>query len=306
MKRLSPPNAAAPEPTRLGAELRDARLALGLSIEDLARSLRIRRGYLEALEAGRLAELPAPAYATGFVRAYARALGLEEAEIVRRFRAASGPQAARRTDLVFPEPVPDRGAPAGATILLGAVLVIGAYMGWYAWSGTGERLVDAVPPPPAIGQGHGQGQDGAPGEAAPPPNPAGANAAPVPPALAPPAGAPPVAAAAGPAPSPAPPGEGRILLRARVEVWIQVRERQGGPVLVNRLLHPGEGWQVPAKDGLLLTTGNAGGLEVLVDGQPVAGLGPGQTVRRDLLLDPERLKAGLPPLAATARGGPTP
>ncbi|NOG73778.1 helix-turn-helix domain-containing protein [Roseicella sp. DB1501] len=300
MKRHAPAAASAPEPARLGAELRDARLALGLSVEDLARSLRIRRAYLEALEEGRLAGLPVPAYATGFVRAYARALGLDEAETVRRFRAAVGPQAARPGDLVFPEPVPDRGAPTGATILLGALLALGAYIGWYAWSGTGERLVDAVPPPPAIGEA----------AALAPPNPANAQASPAPAPALPQAPGPDAMPAAQPAPpaiaapdSPAPPDAGRIVLRARSEAWIQVRDRQGGPVLVNRLLRPGESWQAP-KEGLLLTTGNADGLEVLVDGEAVAGLGPGRTVRRDLLLDPERLKAGLPPLAAAGRAAP--
>ncbi|MEN0076090.1 MAG: RodZ domain-containing protein [Paracraurococcus sp.] len=300
MKRHAPVAASAPEPARLGTELRDARLALGLSVEDLARSLRIRRAYLEALEEGRLAGLPAPAYATGFLRAYARALGLDEAETVRRFRAAVGPQAPRPGDLVFPEPVPDRGAPAGATILLGALLALGAYIGWYAWSGTGERLVDAVPPPPATGEA------AAPAPPNPAPNPTSANAAPAPPLPAPEAlpAAPPASPAIAAPGSPAPPEAGRILLRARGEAWIQVRDRQGGPLLVNRLLRPGETWQAPAKEGLLLTTGNADGLEVLVDGEAVAGLGPGRTVRRDLLLDPERLKAGLPPLAAAGRAAP--
>src|SRR3954464_10145030 len=98
MKRPFPSDAAAGgEPGRLGAELRDARVALGLSIEDLAQSLRIRRVYLVALEEGRVRDLPAPAYAVGFVRTYARALGLEEAEVVRRFREASGPAVSRKT-----------------------------------------------------------------------------------------------------------------------------------------------------------------------------------------------------------------
>ena len=68
MKRLSQFDAASAESARLGAELRDARLALGLSLEDLAQSLRIRRVYLAALEEGRVRDLPAPAYAVGFVR----------------------------------------------------------------------------------------------------------------------------------------------------------------------------------------------------------------------------------------------
>ncbi|MBX6747575.1 MAG: helix-turn-helix domain-containing protein, partial [Acetobacteraceae bacterium] len=112
MNRLTRPDAAAAgEAARLGEELRDARLALGLSVEDIAASLRIRRGYLVALEEGRLRDLPALAYALGFVRSYARALGLDEDEMVRRFREVSGPAVQRKTDLVFPEPVPERGVP---------------------------------------------------------------------------------------------------------------------------------------------------------------------------------------------------
>ncbi|WP_165982572.1 helix-turn-helix domain-containing protein [Dankookia rubra] len=309
MKRLSQFDSAPAEPARLGAELRDARVALGLSIEDLAQSLRIRRVYLAALEEGRVRDLPAPAYAVGFVRTYARSLGLDEADVVRRFREASGPTVARKTDLVFPEPVPDRGVPAGAVMLVGAVLALGAYIGWYQWSGSGSRTVDAVPPPPpAIEQAL---REGSPPETVPElpaaaPSPSNANAAPVP--VLP--GKPPAGAAV-PAPPPAAPAaptapEGRILLRARAEVWIQVRERQGGPVLVNRVLRPGESWQVPARDGLLLSTGNAGGLEVLVDGLPTPGLGAGQMVRRDLQVDAEKLKAGQPlsPLAPPLRPAP--
>ena len=316
MKRLSPLDSASAEPARLGAELRDARQALGLSIEDLAQSLRIRRVYLAALEEGRVRDLPALAYAVGFVRTYARSLGLDENDMVRRFREASGPNVARKTDLVFPEPVPDRGVPAGAVILLGAVLAIGAYVGWYQWSGSGTRTVDAVPPPPpAIEQALREGSppETVPEPAAPPPgapspgapNPTNANAAPLPPGR---PGAPALAPAAPPAAAPAA-AEGRILLRARMaDVWIQVRERQGGPVLVNRVLHPGESWQAPPKDGLLLSTGNAGGLEVLVDGQPTPGLGAGQSVRRDLQLDAEKLKSGQPilPVAPPAAPRPTP
>ncbi|TDG27158.1 helix-turn-helix domain-containing protein, partial [Paracraurococcus ruber] len=148
MKRLSSHEISNAEPARLGAELRDARVSLGLTIEDVAQALRIRRVYLSALEDGRIRDLPAPAYAVGFVRTYARALGLDADEMVRRFREASGPTVARKTDLVFPEPVPDRGVPAGAVILGGVVLAIGAYVGWYQWSGSGNRVVDAVPPPP--------------------------------------------------------------------------------------------------------------------------------------------------------------
>lgn len=335
MKRQSRPEpAAAAEAARLGEELRDARMAMGLSVEDVAAALRIRRVYLLALEEGRARDLPAPAYAVGFVRSYARALGLDHDEIVRRFREGASTAVPRKTDLVFPEPVPERGVPAGALVLAGAVVVIGAYVGWWHWSGSGERVVDTVPPPsprveelaatrappppprPPVAPGESaatrQAAPAAEGPAqrpsapapsvapSPSPTPTAAIAAPAPPLPPVPVAAPAPAPAASP-PAAAPrPAEPRLLLRARTaDVWIQVRERPNGPVLVDRVLRPGDSWQAPAQEGMVLATGNAGGLEVVVDGEPL-GLGPGQSVRRGIPLDVERLKA----LAAPARPAP--
>ena len=97
-------------------------------------------------------------------------------EIARRFKAEAS-EVNRRTELVFPAPMPQRGVPAGAVILLGVVLAIGAYAGWYRLSGEGrlpaetvapvpERLAtlaeQAVPPPrPGRAAGAGRGRGGA-------------------------------------------------------------------------------------------------------------------------------------------------
>ena len=97
-----------------------------------------------------------------------------------------------------------------------------------------------------------------------------------------------------------------MVLRARAETWVQVRDRQGGPILVNRVLRPGDTWTPPAREGLLLSTGNAAGLEILVDGQPAPGLTGNQAVRRDVPLDPERMKAGVAPPAVPPPGRPAP
>ncbi|GGC59249.1 hypothetical protein GCM10011504_41820 [Siccirubricoccus deserti] len=307
MKRFPRTDPPAGDAARLGEELREARMALGLGLEDLAASLRIRRVYLSALEEGRVQDLPAPAYAIGFVRSYARALGLDEDDTVRRFRDSIGPVVPRKTDLVFPEPVPDRGVPAGAVMLVGAVLAVGAYAVWYNWSGNGDRTVDAVPPPPP--QIERAAREASPPPAPPPPVvlPVPAPAPPDPPAdSGPPAATTPVPPAPAALPSPAPPArpeEGRVLLRAKADTWLQVRDRQTGAVLLNRVLRPGESWAVPPREGLTLSTGNAGGLEILVDGELTPGLGAAQSVRRDLPLDPVKLKSGRPPASAS---GPRP
>ena len=115
---------------RVGAELRAAREHRGWNLEELAAGLRIRAAYLEAIEDGRVADLPGNAYALGVLRTYAVALGLEPDDVSRRFRTEVA-EVNTKTELTFPAPVPDRGVPAGAVVLLGLVLAVGAYAGWY-------------------------------------------------------------------------------------------------------------------------------------------------------------------------------
>jgi cytoskeleton protein RodZ len=319
------------EAPRVGSDLRAARLRLGWDLPEVAAGLRIRLPYLEALEEGRIADLPGNAYAFGFLRTYGTALGLDPDELARRFKAEAA-AVNRKTELVFPAPVPERGVPAGAVVLLGAVLAIVAYIGWYRLSGEGKLPAEVVAPVPArlaplAEQAVPLHPPPAPtpaptatGEAAPGAS-AVATAAPATPAVSPtsaaaalpgpgmtPASAPapatpgPVAGitpsagsaasalAAGTAAQPAADGT-RIVLRAKSDAWMQVRDR-AGQVLLNRVLHPGDTWPVPVRANLLLTTGNAGGTELLVDGVVTASLGGQGAVRRDLPLDPDQIKDG--------------
>jgi cytoskeleton protein RodZ len=66
----------------LGETLRQARLDKSVSIVEAARDTRIRRTYLEALEAEDVASLPPPVYTRGFVRTYAEYLGLDAQSMV--------------------------------------------------------------------------------------------------------------------------------------------------------------------------------------------------------------------------------
>jgi cytoskeleton protein RodZ len=85
------------------------------------------------------------------------------------------------------------------------------------------------------------------------------------------------------------PGDSRIMLRASADSWVQIRDRQGGLVMT-RVMAAGETYAVPSQEGQRLTTGNAGGLQIEVDGQAVAALGgPGQVVR-NIALDPQKLR----------------
>jgi cytoskeleton protein RodZ len=88
------------------------------------------------------------------------------------------------------------------------------------------------------------------------------------------------------------PEEARIVLKATAESWIQVRDETNDRVLLARLLRPGDVYRVPNRSGLNLWTGNAGGLEILVDGEPVPSIGETGVVRRRVVLEVEPLRTG--------------
>lgn len=67
---------------RLGEWLRATRMRRGFSLAEIERDTRINRLYLEALEEEHYEVLPAPVYTRGFLRSYARALGLDPDEAI--------------------------------------------------------------------------------------------------------------------------------------------------------------------------------------------------------------------------------
>lgn len=85
----------------------------------------------------------------------------------------------------------------------------------------------------------------------------------------------------------------RIVLRARAESWVQV-QGANNELLLTRMLRAGDSYRVPNRDGLLLMTGNAGAIEVIVDGVLLGALGPDGQVRRDIPLDPAKLRSEPP------------
>jgi cytoskeletal protein RodZ len=69
----------------IGIELRLKRQEKGLSLEQVAAKTRIRRRLLQAIEEGKLDELPEPIYIQGLIKQYAQALGLNGTELANTF-----------------------------------------------------------------------------------------------------------------------------------------------------------------------------------------------------------------------------
>jgi len=76
------------ELTSFGEELRREREIRGISLKEIADSTKISKRFLEAIERNDHLALPAPAFTRGFVREYARYVGLSAEEMVNRYNFA--------------------------------------------------------------------------------------------------------------------------------------------------------------------------------------------------------------------------
>ncbi len=301
---------------RVGAGLREVRERLGWKLPDVAEALRIRLEYLVAIEAGDLSPLPGPAYRVGFIRAYAQILGLDGEEILSRFREAGGLGETQNVNLKMLAPVPDRGVPRGAIALVGMVAVIAAYGLWYHFTADNRNLASKVPPVPAelaplaLPPVVKPPADATPPAAPEAPKPETAPAA-APQAAAATATPPPAVAAATPPAAPAaqpttPPGAGMVIA-ATQDAWVQVQDSTGN-ILFSKVLHAGDSWPVPQEAGLTMTTGNAGGTEIVTNGSTSSPLGAvGVVLHNYALTPPAKGAASTPasPAPAAPASAPT-
>ncbi|MGP0583808.1 RodZ domain-containing protein [Paenibacillus timonensis] len=70
----------------LGQQLREARLARGLSLDDVQELTKIRKRYLEAIEMGDYKVLPGSFYVRAFIKTYAETVGLDADELLAEHR----------------------------------------------------------------------------------------------------------------------------------------------------------------------------------------------------------------------------
>jgi cytoskeleton protein RodZ len=135
----------------VGQDLRAARLRRGDEIAQVSRALKIRKDHLEALEEDRLEDLPGKTYAIGFVRSYARHLGLDADQYVERFKQ----EISGRADDHSREPAPihqEEGRhylPHGWRIIAGIVILLLGYGVWHLMAPSGDSS-QQVPPPPVL------------------------------------------------------------------------------------------------------------------------------------------------------------
>ena len=313
----------------VGHDLRAARLRRGDEIAQVSRALKIRKDHLEALENDRLEDLPGKTYAIGFVRSYARHLGLDAGLFVERFkREISG-----RADEQSREPAPihqdDRRLPQGWRLIAGVVAILLIWGAWHLLSSNNESNQPVPPAPvltppkpvakaqptpvvappqaatpsPAADTAPSAGNDVSQQQASAMPPPATGAKTPATQATALSAAAPTAALASQAAvPAVSPSGTGQVsgqvygAVNRNPRVVLRARgdtritvKGADGQYLLNRDLRAGDSYQVPDMPGITLATSDGGAVEVDLDGVALGRAGASQQVLGRVSLDPQAL-----------------
>lgn len=255
-------------PATAGARLRAARETAGLSLAEVGARTRIPVRHLEAIESGDYTSLPAPTYAMGFSRAYARAVGADEvttAEQVRR-ELDRTPRAPEYVPYETADPtrVPSRGvAIVGLGLALAVLVLVGLYFGTTLFRGgsTGAE---------------------APGAATVASTPVPARTAPA------------VAAV---------PTGGQVTLTAADEVWLRVYDAANKTLFIGTM-KKGDRFDVPANaDDPKINVGRPDKLTVTLNGSTVPPLGDGSRPIKDIKVSGAAIAARL---AGAPAAAPTP
>lgn len=231
-------------PMPVGDRLHAARLAQGLSLDDVAMQTRVPLRHLEAIENSQWDNLPAPTYSIGFAKSFAEVVGLDRKEIGDELRIELGGGRVATPVETFEPADPARVPPrtlAVVTVLIGAVLLAG--YGYY-------RTVSLGDVQPRIGEV---------AEAAPAGSPA-------------------------PGPAIPPRASGPVVITASEPVWIKVYERSGASLYENTLGAGQSYEVPATAVDPLLRTGRAELLRVSVGTADAPPVGPPSSLVKDVSL----------------------
>ena len=266
-----------------GEKLRREREMRGITLEEIAEATKIGSRSLRALETEDFGQLPGGIFNKGFVRSYARYLGIDADQAVADFLAAEAIHLQNAPDDTGGSGIASSSSStdgAGIPWVLVAIVVVVAVLvfgGWKYWTGRSARAgaapagqTSAPAPkqrPPAVQPSPQQtaphGSAGGAASTAPAVSPSGANAT--------------HASAAGPSvePKAGPPadtteaGSFTVSLRANQDSWISVTA-DGKTLIEDGMLYAAGERSFRAHDRVVLKLGNAGGVEVSYNGKPLS------------------------------------
>jgi cytoskeletal protein RodZ len=301
----------------VGEFFRQVRETKGLTVDEVASKTRIRSDFVKALEEGNFAKLPDQVFARGFVRSYARSLGLDEEDAIHRFVQSAGAfyeKQGERERLRQRQVEEERRRRAnrkavGIAIAIAIITLIFLLSREQSSTLVRRSTADQTPPIKKTLPFTKEGRDGAlktDGDLPPPISPVGKSseapsgkAVPEKPATVSVAKAPISVEPAAVSPISSMGADGPLAglsvdgptgsdgplvldLEATELSWVVVQVDAGSPQ--EALLRPGEKAQWKAQDQFSVTLGNAGGVKAELNGKPQKPFGPSGKVVRDVVL----------------------
>lgn len=281
-----------------GDRLRREREMRGITLNEITESTKISRRHLEALEGEHFEQLPGGVFNKGFVRAYARFLGIDEDQAVADYSAASNEQPEPEDKFpleIHEEPKRELNPRRSKVPLVFALAaLVGVLVGYGFWMKSRPRNSAAVathsPAPIAVTEPKAQApapqpetsSSAEPAKTATESAPSKPAAKPVPQevAHAPEAAQPsPVhtSTATGdvsddPPPSPVVKENAFFVqVKAKEDSWVSIVA--DGKSVMQRVLAADKQKKIKAGKSVVLRTGNAGGIEVSFNGRPLGALG---------------------------------
>ena len=121
-----------PSQIEIGQILREAREDLKNSLEDVAKSLRIKKEYLMALEEGNFDSLPGTTYVSGFLKSYTQYLGLNIDQSL--LRLVSSKDTAETPNETILRAIPDKKSSPNFIIIAFSIVATG--IGYFIWNAT--------------------------------------------------------------------------------------------------------------------------------------------------------------------------
>jgi len=258
-----------------GDRLRREREMRGITLEEITESTKISRRHLEALEGEHFDQLPGGVFNKGFVRAYARFLGIDGDQAVADYSAASNEQPEPQDKFpleIHKEPNRDLNPRRSYLPLAFAVAaLVGVLVGYAFWvksrphtNESAARSMQQTPPAAAT---------------TPPPIHAPVNAtAPAPAATQAPRASETTAASSLSQPvqsapeKPVKPEKVFVVqVKAKEDSWVSIVA--DGKSVMERVLSADKKKKIKAGKTLVLRTGNAGGIEVTFNGVSLGSLG---------------------------------
>ena len=276
-------------PLTLGMILQQARHQQHLKLSVISKKLCIKETYLEALENGHYYVFPALVYGAGFLRSYARFLGLNADEMAARFQRETTGIKAESIDM--PHTTDPRIIPNWTIIIKSLLGLFFLYLIWNIFQAVTEKPAEEIALPvieTAIEIPETTNIE-APVSADEVAVPEAVETKVVEPETPPPEPPKPVQK----------PKEGTsygLKKPARVSFWatdtvkIEIRDTEAESVIFQQTLKAGDRYNpIEQADGLVLSTTNAGGLDVYVDGKKVRTLGKKGQTKSNVAMDAKSL-----------------